>query len=132
MPVILPPGSPSRAWLAVAAWMALTVILSTFPIDGVQPSVPDADKLGHATVYGVLAFFSARAWRRHGSAQAATIERTMAMALAFGALMELMQGYVGRDASLADWVADGVGALVGIGFWKAWMIVANSTPEGWG
>jgi VanZ family protein len=56
----------------------------------------------------------------------------MAMALAFGALMELMQGYVGRDASLADWVADGVGAMVGIGFWKAWMIVANSTPEGWG
>jgi VanZ family protein len=56
----------------------------------------------------------------------------MAMVLAFGALMEFMQGYVGRDPSLADWIADGVGALVGIAFWKAWIIVANSTPEHWG
>jgi VanZ family protein len=132
MPVILPPGSPSRAWLAVAAWMALTVILSTFPIDAIQPSVPDADKLGHAAVYGVLALLSARAWRRHGSSPGATAERTMAMALIFGALLELVQGHVGRDSSLADWLADGVGALIGIGFWKAWMIVADYTSEQWG
>lgn len=129
MPTILAPGSPSRAWLAVAAWMALTVILSTFPIAGVQPSVPDADKLGHAAVYGVLAFLTARAWRRHGSSQGAVVERTMATALVFGAVMELMQTQVGRDASLGDWIADGVGATVGIGFWKAWTIVAAITPE---
>lgn len=126
------PRSPSRAWLAVAAWMALTVILSTFPVDGIQPSVPNADKLGHAAVYGVLAFLYARAWRRHGSSQSAAVERTMAMVLAFGAVMEIIQGYVGRDQSFADWMADGVGALVGIAFWKAWMIVVNSTPEQWG
>lgn len=112
--------------------MALTVILSTFPVDGIQPSVPDADKLGHAAVYGVLAFLCARAWRRHGSSQSAAVERTMAMVLAFGAVMEVIQGYVGRDQSFADWMADGVGALVGIAFWKAWTIVVNSTPEQWG
>jgi VanZ family protein len=39
---------------------------------------------------------------------------------------------VGRDPSLGDWLADGAGALVGIGFWKAWMIVVNWTPERWG
>ena len=129
MPAILPPGSPSRAWLAVAAWMALTVVLSTFPIAGVQPSVPDADKLGHAAVYCVLAILTARAWRRHGSSQAAVVERTMATALVFGAVMELLQSQVGRDMSLGDWVADGVGAAVGIGFWKAWTIVAGITLE---
>ena len=129
MPAILPPGSPSRAWFAVAVWMALTVILSTFPIGGVQPSVPDADKLGHAAVYCVLAFLTARAWRKHGSGRAAVVERTLGMALLFGALMELVQSRVGRDPSLADWVADGVGAVVGIGFWRAWTIVAGMTLE---
>jgi VanZ family protein len=124
--------SPSRAWLAVAAWMTLTVILSTFPVDEIQPSVPDADKLGHAAVYGVLALLCARAWHRHGSSQAAAIERAMALVLAFGALMEFVQGFVGRDPSMGDWLADGVGALVGLGFWKAWMIVLNATPERWG
>jgi VanZ family protein len=124
--------SPSRAWLAVAAWMTLTVILSTFPVDQIQPSVPDADKLGHAAVYGVLALLCARAWHRHGSSQAAAIERAMALVLVFGALMEFVQGFVGRDPSMGDWLADGVGALVGLGFWKAWMIVLNATPERWG
>jgi VanZ family protein len=124
--------SPSRAWLAVAAWMTLTVILSTFPVDEIQPSVPDADKLGHAAVYGVLALLCARAWHRRGSSQAAAIERAMALVLVFGALMEFVQGFVGRDPSMGDWLADGVGALVGLGFWKAWMIVLNATPERWG
>ena len=129
MPAILPPGSPSRAWLAVAVWMALTVVLSSLPFHGVQPSVPDADKLVHAAVYCVMAVLCARAWTRHGSPQGAMIERTIAMALIFGALMEIMQGHVGRDMSLADWVADGVGAVIGIGMWKAWMTVSSSTPE---
>ena len=53
----------------------------------------------------------------------------MAMALIFGALMEIMQSYVGREMSLADWVADGVGAVIGIGLWKAWMTVAAFTRE---
>jgi VanZ family protein len=53
----------------------------------------------------------------------------MATALVFGALMELVQGQVGRDASLGDWFADGVGAAAGIGFWKAWTIVTGITLE---
>lgn len=112
-------------------WMGLTVVLSGLPMQGVQPSVPDADKLGHAAVYCVMAVLCARAWTRHGSSFGAAVERTLATALVFGALMEIMQGYMGRDMSLGDWVADGVGALIGLGLWKAWTIVANS-PEEWG
>jgi VanZ family protein len=112
--------------------MALTVVLSTFPFAGVQPSVPDADKIGHAAVYGVLGFLTARAWRRHGSSQAALVERTMATALVFGAVMELLQSQIGREMSLGDWIADGVGAAVGLGFWKAWTIVERISLEGGG
>jgi VanZ family protein len=109
--------------------MGLTVVLSGLPVQGVQPSVPDADKLGHAAVYCVMAILCARAWTRHGSSFDAVVERTLATALVFGALMEIMQGGVGRDMSLADWVADGVGAVIGIGFWKAWTIVASSLED---
>ncbi|HET6361001.1 MAG TPA: VanZ family protein [Gemmatimonadota bacterium] len=118
-----------RAWLAVGVWMTVTAILSTFPVEGLQPNVPDADKIGHAAVYAVLGFLCAVAWHRHGSSHPAVVERSMALALLFGALMELAQSLVDRDPSMADWIADGVGALLGIGFWKAWRIVVGSRAE---
>jgi VanZ family protein len=107
----------------------VTVILSTFPVEDLQPNVPDADKIGHAAVYAVLGFLYAVAWHRHGSSQPAAAERSMAMVLLYGALMEFVQSRVGRDPSLGDWIADGVGAMVGIGFWKAWRIGVESRAE---
>jgi VanZ family protein len=53
----------------------------------------------------------------------------MALVLLFGALMEFVQSLVGRDPSMADWVADGVGGLFGIGFWMAWRIVMEYRAE---
>lgn len=127
----MPSNGPSalRAWLAVAVWMAVTVILSTFPVEDLQPNVPDADKIGHAAVYAVLGFLCAVAWHRHGSSQPAAAERSMGLVLLYGALMEFLQSHVGRDPSLGDWIADGIGAMVGIGFWKAWRIVVESRAE---
>jgi VanZ family protein len=109
--------------------MAVTVILSTFPVKDLQPNVPDADKIGHAAVYAVLGFLCAVAWHRQGSSQPAAAERSMGLVLLYGALMEFLQSHVGRDPSLGDWIADGVGAIVGIGFWKAWRIVMESRAE---
>ena len=68
--------SALRAWLAVAVWMTVTVILSPFPVEDLQPNVPDADKIGHAAVYAVLGFLCAVAWHRHGSSQPAAAERS--------------------------------------------------------
>ena len=127
----MPPrgSSPLRAWLAVAVWMTVTLILSTFPVEDLQPNVPDADKLGHAAVYAVLGFLCAVAWHRHGSSHPAVVERTMALVLLFGALMEFLQSLVGRDPSMADWIADGVGGLFGVAFWKAWRTVMEYRAE---
>lgn len=112
--------SALRAWMVVAAWMTVTVILSTFPVEDLSPDVSNADKIGHAAAYAVLGFLCAVAWHRHGSSHAAVAERSLALALLFGALMEFVQAHVGRDPSMADWYADGIGALVGIGFWRTW------------
>jgi VanZ family protein len=121
--------SAARAWIGVAGWMTLTVILSTFPVHELGPDVSNADKIGHAAVYAVLAFLCAVAWSRHRRSWYAAAEKSLAMALAFGALMELVQSRVGRDPSLADWLADAVGAVVGIGIWRAWRAVMGSTAE---
>lgn len=123
------PASALRAWVAVAAWMTVTVILSTFPVEDLGPNVSNADKIGHAAAYAVLAFLYAVAWHRHGSSHAAVAERSFALALLFGALMEFVQSHVGRDPSMADWIADGIGALAGIGFWKAWRIVVETAAK---
>ncbi len=96
------PPSAARAWLAVVGWMTLTVILSTFPVHELGPDVSNADKIGHAVVYAVLGFLCAVAWSRRGSSQYAAAEKSLAMALAFGALMELVQSRIGRDPSMAD------------------------------
>lgn len=121
--------SAVHAWAAVATWMAVVVILSTFPVGDLGPSVSNADKIGHAAAYAVLGFLCAVAWHRHGCRVAAVAERSLALALLFGALMELVQAHVGREPGMADWVADGVGALVGIGSWKAWRMVVETRAE---
>jgi VanZ family protein len=127
----MPPrsSSPFLAWLAVGVWMTVTVILSTFPVEDLQPDVANADKIGHAAVYAVLGFLCAVAWHRHGSSHPAVVERAMALVLLFGALMEFLQSHVGRDPSMGDWVADGVGGLFGILFWKAWRIAMDGGAE---
>lgn len=75
------------------------------------------DKAVHAAAFATLAFLlewglqSPRRWptyRRHGFIFLAL--------LAFGASDEWHQSFVpGREVSLGDWLADGLGALVGLG-----------------
>ncbi|HJU86259.1 MAG TPA: VanZ family protein [Gemmatimonadota bacterium] len=127
----MPPEGPTpfRAWLAVGAWMAVTLILSTFPVEDLQPNVANADKFGHAAVYAVLGFLCGVAWQRHGSSHSAVVERAMALVLLFGALMEYLQSLVGRDPSMGDWIADGIGGLIGVLFWKAWRIAMDRRVE---
>lgn len=109
--------------------MTVTVILSTFPVEDLSPNVSNIDKIGHAAAYAALGFLYAVAWHRHGSSHAAVAERSLALALLFGALMEFVQSHVGRDPSMADWIADGIGAVVGIGLWKTWRIVVETTAK---
>lgn len=75
--------------------------------------VAGADKLVHFSLYAVLGALVARALAapraRRGLVLAA------AQLMLFGALDEWHQQFVpGRSAELADWVADLLGALVGL------------------
>lgn len=75
------------------------------------------DKIAHFTAYGVLAVLWLRAL--HGGSLALRPRLALvalAFTIAYGASDELHQRLVGgRDASIYDFIADALGALVGVG-----------------
>jgi VanZ family protein len=72
---------------------------------------------GHFLAFGALGFTLAGVYATSRLARVAPRRALAMMFLAvwiFAALDELAQAAVGRDASLADWIADMAGALVGM------------------
>ena len=82
---------------------------------------PHADKLVHAAIYALLAIAAlatSAAWRISWSVKLGLA--VWGALAALGALDEATQLLVpGRSADVLDWVADGLGALLGIGLYAA-------------
>ena len=106
----------AKRWTSLFAiyWLGL-IIATHMPIRRVAPPYGNADKLVHFLLYAGLAWLLAMAWeastgrlnRRH------LVFAWLAIAT-FGVVDELTQPIFGRDLSFWDWVADGVGAAVGL------------------
>lgn len=88
-----------RAIFAVA--LVGTLIAATLP-GTYAPTLGASDKINHMAAFVVLSALAAWAWPR---AKLPAIAIAMS---AFGALIELIQAlpFIGRDAEVADWVAD--------------------------
>jgi VanZ family protein len=109
------PSDPVAHRLA-AAWAVGLAVLLLVPLPGSAesptwlPAVVDlgADKLLHAALF----FGAGRAFLR--AARAAELESpalvAVLAAIAYGGALEIVQGWVGRDASWADLAADALGA----------------------
>lgn len=107
-----------RRWAPPLAWAAAILVVTSIPGAELAPvapfSFPGADKLVHATLYGVLGWLVARA---HGAAQAS--QRDIVIMLAcialFAAADEWHQTYIpGRSTEPLDWLADSLGATCGV------------------
>lgn len=92
---------------ALTAFFALVIAFATLiPLPPGPPGIPGLDKAAHFIFFAVLAF--PLAWRFP------RLWRAVALAaLAYGGVIELVQPFTGRTASLADFVADGAGAFIG-------------------
>jgi len=94
-------------------WAAAILVMTSWPSPGGIPGVTGLDKVTHFGVYAVLGTLVARALLP---------PRTLAVLViafvgiaTFGAVDELHQNWIpGRDASVADWIADISGAFVGL------------------
>ena len=103
-------------WLPPLAWMGLIFALSAQP-DLPYPPGPWLEKLfdkaAHAVTYGILAWLLLRALRLRYPLSAALLIVVVVLVVAYGISDEYHQSSVpGRNASLADVAADGVGAAL--------------------
>jgi VanZ family protein len=120
-----PPRSRLGRWWPALVWAALIFILSSFSH---VPAPPGGvtDKHEHFVAYGVL---SACVLRGLSGATLAgvtggTAAGAAAIAAAYGVTDEFHQRFVpGRDSSLADLVADALGAAGAAGLLWAWAII---------
>ncbi len=105
-----------RAHGPAAAWGALVGVLLLMPV-GELPATPlwlppflDAisDKLVHAALFFAGAIALARSARALSASH--PLAAAAVAAIAYGGLLELLQGSIGRDASWGDLGADALGA----------------------
>lgn len=107
---------------ALGAWAATAVLFVAIGVLTLTPAVAAAaagnDKLGHFTAFALLVLPLSIAYPNRCLA-------VFTVAIAYGLAIELIQPYVGRDAEVADFVADVLGAALGalagrvIGGWLA-------------
>ena len=110
-------GALSRGVFAVVVLVSLAVLFA--PADDVPSSPPGVDKLVHLLLFAALA-----ASGRWAGARADVLAGVLVL---YAAVSEVVQGVsaLGRSASVADWIADAVGVLVGL---LAWARAGWRTP----
>lgn len=100
------------AWAAVLGYMGIIFYLSAKPSVPIPALFPHQDKVFHFAEYLGLAFLAAHATGRGLFRRRFWI--ALGIAAVYGLSDEIHQSFVpGRDASVADWLADTVGAWVG-------------------
>ena len=105
-----------RRWGPPVAWAAVILVLTSIPAPDFAPvgafAFPGADKLVHATMYGVLGALLARAVG--ATAPRRTLGRVVLGVVLFAAVDEWHQRFIpGRSADIVDVVADVCGAAAG-------------------
>ena len=109
-------GPLSRGAFAVAALVSLAVLFA--PPDDVPLAPPGVDKLVHAALFAALALTGR--WAGIGRTVLAPV------LVLYAAVSEVLQGMIGRDAAVGDWVADVVGLLLGLLLWQ--LVTDRRTP----
>jgi VanZ family protein len=127
-------------WGAAVIWSTATVVWTLGPTPPEADSFPLADKMLHALAYGVMVLLLSlaadrRPGRGSGPFPGSAVWLTV-LAFAAGGALELLQHLTGRDTELLDWVADGVGAAIGLWGWtlvnRRWVVRPSSPRVGSG
>ena len=109
-PVLAVHGALSRGVFAVVVLVSFAVLFA--PADDVPTAPPGVDKLVHLLLFAALAVSGRWAGVRSG---------VLAVGLlVYAAVSEVVQGLsgLGRTASVADWVADVAGLVLGLVAWE--------------
>lgn len=106
-----------RVWFWAPPFLYMAVIFYLSSQSAPLPALTAAvwDKALHTIEYGGLGFLLARALRSEGAGWWAAIISAIVLTSAYGASDEWHQSFVPmRDADVRDWIADTIGATVGV------------------
>lgn len=105
-------GRPRIFWLWVGYWMALFVVMHV-PVGGPAPvPINHFDKLVHCGLYFLLVWLGGWSLRSRGHYRSLRSLMMWAVVyVAYAALDEWLQSFVGRTMSLWDFLADMVGIV---------------------
>ena len=106
-----PPAYSRSRWLWLGYWLALFVVMHIPIQPHGMPRVAHLDKVVHFVMYFVLAWLGGRYFLASGRVSNALILLWASACIAYAALDEWLQQFVGRETSLADWTADVVGVV---------------------
>jgi VanZ family protein len=110
------------AWFLLAGYCLLIFIQSSFATPDMGPDLPLQDKAAHLAAYALMGYLACRAWASlpwHLGGFAISMAGFL-FAVVFGLSDEWHQSFVpGRMADGWDVLADGLGALTGVGI-HAW------------
>lgn len=102
----------ARRWLPPALWAALILVLTSIPdLPNARGGIPHLDKAVHFLLYAGQGWLVTRALRTRRSLALGAVLLAIA---AFGALDEWHQQFFARDPDVLDWIADTLGASLGI------------------
>jgi hypothetical protein len=112
-------GPLARGAFAVAVLISLAVLFA--PADDVPSAPAGLDKVVHASLFVALALTGL--W--------AGVRRVMLIPalVLYGAASEVVQGAIGRDAAVGDWLADVAGILLGLLVWQRLCRRAAHSPD---
>lgn len=102
----------ARRWLPPALWAALILVLTSIPAPpDLAGGIPHLDKVVHFLLYAAEGWLVTRALRTRRPLSLAAALLGIA---AFAALDEWHQQFFVRSPNMLDWIADLLGASVGI------------------
>ena len=97
----------------VIYWLALFASTHVPPPE-LLISVNNIDKLMHLLAYAGLSFLLMTAYAHRRTLTAVNYAQILALVALYGIVDEVLQTFVGRDCEFGDWVADALGAAVGL------------------
>lgn len=102
--------------LRVVATLILVVLLALLlgPATSVESDAPGIDKVAHFFAFGFVLWSFGVLFPKLSRVQLAI------GAVLFGALTEILQGMVGRDADIIDLMADSLGIATALLVWAWW------------
>ena len=102
----------ARRWLPPALWAALILVLTSIPTPSEAPGgIPHLDKVVHFALYAGQGWLLSRALRTR---RVGTLAWALLGVATFAAFDEWHQQFFARDPAILDWVADVIGASVGL------------------